>query len=501
MSNRLRTRLLAVAAVLFLVATPLAGVAAAQSGLGINTSAEQYPDTYVYEDRLTVATHDRADMAPLEYENNDGEITAIDAMVNGTEAGERIEIRADKIHESDFNQFPRKGAESGNNSASALDASEWTASGASVSQADGSTASGVQAITVSSSGSLSSGSESVSYTNLSETSDPNKRVLQLVGNVGQLEAGAEVEIRLEDGDGTTKSVYINASRDATADDVMATATGNGYVLQEKLGDLSASGGDGSFNGITKITVEFSGADASVTLTAINAERMSEWTLGTTRVSDGDGGYKDETVTERTSAGAVQLIELESMGETFSDSTINDLTYINVHHRMQDRPSMVDASFPEASSYPSYPNYLDLTAEFTLPTAYEISHGSTLELRSEQTFLSDRYTRLRYAEGVGDTDAENVSSSTWVDASGSLGERNTTVVLDATVQPGSTYYVQQETLLQQSQVDALEQSVGGGGFWSDSGGGGGEKPWTSAVNWVASLVTGLLTALGIRKSGS
>jgi hypothetical protein len=239
----------------------------------------------------------------------------------------------------------------------------------------------------------------------------------------------------------------------------------------------------------------------VTLTAINAERMSEWTLGTTRVSDGDGGYKDETVTERTSAGAVQLTELESMGETFSDSTINDLTYINVHHRMQDRPSMVDASFPEASSYPSYPNYLDLTAEFTLPTAYEISHGSTLELRSEQTFLSDRYTRLRYAEGVGDTDAENVSSSTWVDASGSLGERNTTVVLDATVQPGSTYYVQQETLLQQSQVDALEQSIGGGGFWSSSSDGGGEKPWTSAVNWVASLVTGLLTALGIRKSGS
>jgi hypothetical protein len=327
-------------------------------------------------------------------------------------------------------------------------------------------------------------------------------VIQLIGNVDQLESGAEVEIRLEDGDGTYKSVFINSSRDATADDVMATATGNGYVLQEKLGDLSATGGDGQFNGISKVTVMISDADAEITLTAINAERMSEWTLGTTRVSDGDGGYKDETVNERTTAGAIQLTELESMGETFADSEIHDLTYLNLHYRLQDQPAMVDASFPEASSYPSYPNYLDLTAEFSLPTAYELDHGSTIELRAEQTFLSDRYKQLRYAEGVGDTSAENVSSSSWVDTTGSLGERNTTITLDATVQPGSTYYVQQETLIQQSQVDALEENMGGGGFWSSSGGsGGGDAPWNSAVNWIASLFTGLMTALGIRKAGS
>jgi hypothetical protein len=499
MSNELRGRLLAVAAVLLLATTAAGGAVAQSAGIGMDTTAEQYPETYLYEDHITVSTHDRADMAPLEYENNDGEITEIPAMVNGTTGGERVELRADKIQESDFNQFPRKDVEQGNNSASALDASEWTASGGgSVTQADGTTAAGVQAITLS-----SSGTGTVSYTNLSETSDPNRRVLQLIGNVGELPAGTEVEIRLEDGDGTYKSAFINSSKDSTADDVMATSTGNGYVFQEKLGDLSATGGDGTFNGITNVSVIFSG-DGSVTFTAINAERMSEWTLGTTRVDNGDDGYKDETVTEITSAGPVQLTELESMGETFADSTINDLTYLEIHYRLQDSPEDVTAEFPEAESYPSYPNFLDLTARFAVPTAYELDHGDTLELRAEQSFLSDRYTRLRYAEAVGDTSAENVSSSAWVDATGSLGERNTTVVLDATVQPGTTYVVEQRALLQESQKNALEQAVaaGGGGFWaSGSSGGSGEAPWTSAVNWMASLFTGLLTALGIRKAGA
>jgi hypothetical protein len=495
-------RVISLLLVAFVTLSSVGGMAAAAGGFDLNPDAEQYPATQITEDTLDVAAHDRAEMDLLEYENDSGEIQQIDAHINGTDQGELVSYRADQVEVSEFSEYPRKDDEE-NNSASWADASEWTTSGgATISETDGDTAGGVESVQISTNGSMTSGDVAyVSYSNQSIDTDALKRIIQVVGNVDSLDSGAVVEVQVRDGDGDYVAPEINSSRDGTADDVVANQTADGVIYQHRTGDLTVEGtGDGSLDAIQEVRIQVTDADANVTLTALNVEKKSEWDFGTTRLADTSTDdtedYNESTVTERPAGGRIELATLDSLGTWSENAVLHQLRYYNVEYRMQDKPSSVNVTFSSADDYGGYPTLLEITWTREIPTGYDLTHGS-LELETEQSMITDRYTRLRYAEGVGDTDLEDISS--WVDASGSLGEKGDTVTLDATVQAGSTYKTQISLLLQDDDQDALEATGGAGGFW---GGSSGSNPIMNMYNWAVAGIAGLLSMVGIKlKAGS
>jgi hypothetical protein len=497
---RIKTAAFAIFAAFLVVGS--VGIAGAQVGYELNPSADEHPDTYFAEDRLTVEQHDQSRMNWLQYENDNGNVETVQAHVNGTESGAKVAYRADQIDADPFKQFPRLSDEE-NNTVTWLNTGNWTTSGATVSDTDGATADGVPSIEVTSSGSLSSGAtESATYSEVDVSSDAEKRYLQFVGNVDSLSSGATVAVQVADADGDYVEAVIDPSRDASANDVIANQTATGVVYQEQLGQLEVQGsGDGSLDGITETSVEIRDADATVTVVGLNAEKKSQWDLGAERVpdtsTDDSGDYMTETVNERPAGGEIEATDLAGMGDAFSEATVAELSYLDVRYRMQDQPDSVDIEFTDGDQYPQFPKLLSVSFRTSIPTGYDITHGD-ITLEAEQTFLTERYTQFRYAEAVGETETADIADGDWIDLTGSLGETNTTIVVDNTVQPGSEYVVQQEIKLQQEQADALQQTGGSGGFWGDSGGSGG--PLSSLYNWVAGGVVSLLAMLGIKSRG-
>ncbi|WP_435145914.1 hypothetical protein [Halobaculum sp. P14] len=489
-------------AAVFLVVVSSGVAAAASASYGTNPEADSHPDTKAVEDRLTIETHDRETMGWLEYEGDNGKIRQINAYVNGTESGAKVSYRADRIDAEALGMFPRVSGEE-NNSVTWLDTSNWTtSSGVSVSDTDGATATGVRSVKIASNGSFgASTTGSATFDKPAITSDAEKRYLQFVGNVDSLESGAEVAVQVRDGGGDYVEAVINSSRDATAQDVIANTTASGVVYQEQLGQLAVKGsGDGSLDAVTEVRVVVRGGDGAVTMTGLNVEKKSRWDFGEERVldtsTDDSGDYKSSTVYSHT-GGEINASSLQGLGETFSAATIGDLQYLNVEYRMQDDPAHSEIAFEKAGNYPNYKHKLVLSHRFTIPTAYDITHGEIV-LKTRQSFLSDRYLRLRYAEGVGDTKDSEISSDAWIDLTGSLGEEGTWITVDSSVQPGTSYEFQLTTLLLDDQYKALQPTAGGGGgFWGSSSGGG--NPFMSLYNWIAGGVVGLMTMLGLAKA--
>lgn len=497
--------ILAVLAV-FAVVTAGAGNAAAQATYPLNTSADEHPDTYFSEDRLTIETHNQSTMGWLEYEDDNGKIQTIQAHVNGSKNGAKVSYRADQLADSDLNQFPRTDSEDGNNSVTWTNAGDWTVStNAAVTDSDGSTASGVESIQITASSMTSGDTETATYSAPSITSDAEKRFLQAVLNVDQLDSGSVVEVRVKDGDGDYVAAEVNASRDATANDVIANGTANGVIFQEQLGQLTVEGsGDGSLDAVDSIEVVTTDANAQVTITGLNVEKKSAWDFGTERVpdtsTDDTDDYTDEVVRDRPNGGAIEAASLQGLGDWADDATVNKLTYLDVEYHLQDKPESVNANITDGENFPNY-ELLELTWTRTIPTAYDITHGQ-IELKTEQSLLSERYTKLRYAEGTGDKSTSEVSDSNWIDLTGSLGDEGKTITADSTGQSGVTYKFQLTGKLLPEQADNLEaaQQQGGGGFWGGSSSGGG--PFSSMYNWVAGGVVGLLTMLGLKsKAGA
>lgn len=489
-----------------LVFALLASTAAAAGGFGLNIQAEQYPEIYYQEDELTVASHDRGSMGWLQYEGDDGKTQTINAHVNGTDSGAKVGYRADQIQDSDLAKYPQVDSEDGNNSVTWLNHGNWSTSSSNVtvSDSDGSTASGVESIQIATSGTLGAGSSvSATYANQSITTDAEKRYLQLVTNVNSLESGAVVHVQAHDGDGDYVEATINASRNSSDADVITNSTAaKGVIYQEQLGQLNVSGtGDGTLNGIQEITVQVTDGDADVTITGLNVQKKSTWSFGEEHVLDDstadiDDDYTGETVTERPEGGVINVTSLASMDDVFSDATVHQLTYYDVRHRLEDDPSAVSVEFSSADRY-NYPQKLELTLRKEIQTAYDLSRGD-IDLVVEQSFLSDRYVEFRYAEAVGDTDTADISDEKWTDMSGSLGELNKSITVDATVNEGETSVTDLTILLQDDQAENLQKTGGSGpSFWGDDGG---SNPFMSLYNWVAAGIVGLLTTVGIKLKG-
>ncbi|MHB9286788.1 hypothetical protein ACKVMT_07080 [Halobacteriales archaeon Cl-PHB] len=482
-----------VATVLLSAAAPaLAATMSSTSPDGINIGSDAVPDTRI--DVTVQKDAHEVGWSPTTYENNNGDEAELEAHVNDTK--NPVSYVATDVEFSDAGQFPRNDDEQ-NNTASALDASEWTknagGSAGSGSVSDVTTAPGVEAVSFSTSSQSSSDVMVFEYTNFSITSDEAKRNLQLAADVNTLDSGAMVEIRVVDTDGDYKSVYVEPDNATSADNTLANATGEGQVLQQQLGELTTTtAGGGDFADIQKLQVRIVDADADLDVSLINAESLGEYSFGEQWYDEDGDGDKDETQTLKEPSGRVNVKSLDTLGSSFDDAVVHNAKWDMVFAAADLTESMdVHWNTTEATQYPGFDVTADVYFRLQLPSQYDLSY-SNAELVGTQELPSERYQQVEIAEGIGDTAFENVSS--WADKTSTFSSTGDHV-LDGTIQVDQQIAFHANMKWTEDDRSAAFSTGGGAGQFAQGGDGG-------IIGMIMSLpgiiIGGIASFLGIRK---
>jgi len=460
---------------LALVTLVLFSAAGAAAGTVVFDNGDT-PSPYVNEEQLSKSAHP-VGQAVTTYEANNGTLVELDAAVNDSTENPYTYSPAD-VEVGDYGAFPH------NENVSALDAAEWSTSGASV--ADTQTGSGVEAVQIT----TSAAGDSATFSNFSVTSDENKHYGQLGLVVDSLPAGSVTTVEFVDADGDSKQAVIDPSASVMENDsVVANATGV-FVWQQQFGQLptqTASSSDGTFNDLEKIMVTTTSGSVDTSLFAVNAEKTGMWQYGTQQVKNSDDVWEDETVTN--TAGPVSISSMNSLGPTFSNATIHNLQYPAQYTSSALSASDTQVSISDAgNTYPAYDKKAVIYTRLSVPSAYDLSHQG-LSLRAEQSLPSDRYVAVEVAEGTGDTAFGNISSSAYSDVTGSFSSENETHVLDETIQPGQEIVVRTQLRLTNDDVTAMQQGASGGstGFFGSSGGGLGGQVLGAIGGAIAAVV--------------
>ncbi|WP_338740375.1 hypothetical protein [Haloplanus salilacus] len=485
------TKLKAVLFAAIMVTSVFAGV------MGAATAQSDTPDApgVQTEGTVTIDSHNTTWDSPLHYENDNGEVVALDGHVN---ASQDNPYRFDVSHVEfgDADEFPHSDAD-----ISWYNESRWTVGGSA--SAKGSvaetTTEGTPALEVATDDSMTSGDTvQVTFDDVDISSDVQKKHLATALNVPALDSGAEVQIRAEEADGDYVRAVINSS--ASGEDTIANSTGDGRLYQRQMGQMTVYGtGDGTLSNIDSVTVQITDADATVEMTMLNLDKMGTYTYGETREdTDDDDELETTQITERKDAGAVEVHSLDTLGDSIrgsSGATVHGLT-MDVIKEVEDvDPDDIEYNLTETDDRPGYHGTATLWIPTGVESAYELG-WTGLSTTAEQAYLEDRYLAVEYAEGVGDTNPQDVGS--WTDQTGMFSEEGTVHSIDDTIQPGQTNYVRVSLRLQESEFNTLRNTLeslgedveGGVGMGPGSGGGGPISFVQGVFGSIVAVVAGL-----------
>ncbi|QKY18303.1 hypothetical protein [Halorubrum sp. CBA1229] len=468
--------LIAVLVVSSMVATP----AMAAGGLAWGADSKA-PNPAISAD-VTVDEWDGAEFDnALQYYDDSGEPAQLPASVNESNDNP-ITVTATDIDFDQRDEFPRNDDEDGDNSASALDSSEWTASGATVS--DTTTAPSTDALNYAGTAS----SDSATYGNFSND-DAEKGYITIAADV--ISASGTPTLRVNDADGDYVEVELyNSSADEDADAVLANSTGEGQVLQAQIGDLPVQGsGDGTMDTAEEVVIS---GDIDADFSVIDTERTRELQFGE-RLEDTDDDDELETVTVTQPNGAYSVADMDGFDEVMDSAVFHGVTVDAVFQAsdLQDDGD-VSASFTQDNDYPNWDQVASIDYKIELPTGFDLSYANT-ELVDEPTLPDERYQTVEVAEDVGDTDFEDIDS--YSDVTDSYGSSE--VTLDSTVSSGTEYAVSYKLTLTNGEVDAM-QMTSGGGAGPMAGSNGGIVGFLTSLPGM--LIGGAVSFLGLRRLG-
>ncbi|MBB6645078.1 hypothetical protein [Halobellus ruber] len=438
--------------VLFVASSVAMPVMAQNSAVNYDADATQ---SQYYRGEVTIDTY-RMDWNGLQWENDAGEVEDLAGQVNES-ADNPYSYTVTRVNASDFGAFPHQ-----KDGVSALDAGEWTTSGASVSNVEPAT--GVDAVEMT----LAQG-DSATFSNFSIASDESKKSLMMAFDVDSLDSNAVIEVRINDSDGDYKMAEINAS-ESSGEDWMAGATGDGFVFQRQLGEIpteTTSGSDGTFNDIEEVEVVGQTNGGTITVTALNLDKSGNYVLGDRLTdTDSDDELETETITEVKDGGPIAVTDLSTLGDTFDNAVVNGLT-VDFHRYPSSLPSTaVKVNFSKAGAYPGFDFKIDLYYRMQLDTGYDLSY-SNLELVAEQSVPESRYQATDIVEGASDTDFDDLS---WNDAGVTYGSVGDTIVVEDTVQPSQNIALHYQYLVTGDERTAMQQTGGAIGPTGGSGGG-------------------------------
>jgi hypothetical protein len=432
--------------------------------LNYDASTVHNPDIPV---TVTKDIHRVGDWTPTQYESDAGETRSLNASLNQSKANP-VAVVATDINASDFGEFPRKNE--ADNAASALDASEWSAdssgistSGASFSVQDSTTAPGVDAVRVNTSD-LSSGDTGVAtYDNFSITSDEAKRYGQFGVDIDTLDSGTHAEVRVVDEDGDFKAFTIDSANNTDSATVLANSTGEGFVTQQQLGGITTEGsGDGAFDNIQSVQVHVTDGDLDASFALINAEKMGRYDFGEQAYDENDDGDKNSTRTLYEPTGQYRIVSYDSLTSSFGGADVYN-TEQSLQFHASNLTSETDAhvEFSTAGDFPDFEYITDVYYRFELPSAYDLSYQNA-KLTDTVELPSGRYKSVEVAEGVGDTEFDDISS--WTSVKSKYSSQGASVTMDSTIQPGQEIAVHYEYPITESeQGDMMDQGGAPGQF--------------------------------------
>jgi len=436
----------------------------------------------------------------LKYEDDSGSLVSPDAHVNGS-AENPIGLTATDIQFDDHDEFPRYNA-----SHSTLDATEWSVTGANSSEVtvtNTTTAPNVEAVNIATGGAFTSGDTATAEYALSQSidSDESKRSVQLFADVTTLDSSTHVEIRVVDEDGDYKTALIDPDNSSDSMDVVAGTTGEGFVLQQQMGDLTTTtvaGSDGTFDNIAAVNVVVQDGDFDGSFSVMNAEKLGTYTLGEQKYdSDGDGEL-DSTRTVTEPSGQYFVTGFDTFGSTFDLATVHgaqidaiwDAKSLDEKHDA--RIEFTDDT-GDSQSYPSFEFIVDSYYRIQLPSAYDLSY-SNAALEDTVELPSGRYQTVEYAEGVSDTKFSNIS--TWNDVTSSYSSQGADVTLDSSIQPGQEIAIHHEYVVTDSEKSAMENvaSAAPGQFAEE------EEGFIEGIPLIGEFLASILSVLGIGVGG-
>jgi hypothetical protein len=442
--------LIALAVLSSMVATPVI----AAGGIGWGGDAKT-PNPEI-ETEVTVDEWNGADFdSALEYYDDAGDPAELPASLNESNDNP-VTLTATAIDFDQRDEFPRTDDEE-ENSASALDADEWTTSGATVSSST--TSAGVDALNVAGTAS----GDSATYSNFT-VADGEKSYVTIAADINS--ASGTPTLQLTDGDGDYVEVTLyDSAANAGDDDVLANSTGDGKVLQHQVGDLEVQGsGDGSFDATEEITVS---GDIDADISVLDAERTRELTFGEKLVENEDDELETVTITEP--RGSYSVSGMDTLDAVMSDATVFDLTADASFSAADLRDDAdVSAEFGTSDDYPQWDQLGELAFRLELPTAFDLSYSSP-ELVDEPTLPGERYKDVQIAEGTDDTEFSEIDSYSSVTSSYDGSEE---ISLDSTVSTGTSYVVTYDVVFTDNEVSAILNAASSGGaaiMGSDSGG--------------------------------
>jgi hypothetical protein len=475
--------LIALTVLMSMVATPVA----AAGGIGWGDDAKT-PNPSI-ETEVTVDEWNGADFdSALEYYDDAGDPAELPASLNESNDNP-VTLTATAIDFDQRDEFPRNDDEE-ENSASALDADEWTTSGVTVSSST--TAAGVDALNIAGTAS----GDSATYSNFT-VEDGEKSYVTIAADINS--ASGTPTLQLTDGDGDYVEVTLyDSAANAGDDDVLANSTGDGKVLQHQVGDLEVQGsGDGSFDATEEITVS---GDVDADISVLDAERTRELTFGE-RLEDTDDDEL-ETVTITEPRGSYSVSGMDTLDAVISDATVFDVTADASFSAANLRDDGdVSAEFGTSDDYPQWDQLGELAFRLELPTAFDLSYASP-ELVDEPTLPGERYKDVQIAEGTDDTEFSEIDSYTSVASSYDGSEE---ISLDSTVSTGTSYVVTYDVVLTNGEVSAIQDaaSSGGAGVMASSGGGFLSGIWSFVTQPFGAIVSALggISLYGLFRGGS
>lgn len=455
---------------------------------GLNWDSPFVQNPYFSEGSLTRARHRMMwgtdDSALLTYEDDSGNKATLPGYVPREDSQNVLTLRADKIDFPGASAFPRgeNYDESGNGDAetpvSALDAVHWTTDGAtngSISVSDGDLDVS-QSLTISSSSVASGETVTATFSDVSLTDAAAKRFLQFVVNVDQLTSGATVEVVVVDDDGDEKTVSASAGADTSQDGVFASGTGSGIAYQQRLNGLStAANGDGAFDSIDEIQVRITGADATLTFSAFDVERKSQWTFGSYLQNEG-ADSEERTTHYEPGPGTYSVTGLDTLGDVLAneDAVLYDVTQ-PMRYTLADSDGDFRFRFKEAANYPGYDYVLRQQGKASVPTAIDLTH-SALSFEDVVSAPPNRYQAAWTALNTDGTALADLDDSDKTYHGSAYSSQGETATLRSSVTADNELAFGADILVTESNrgeaFSSSERSSGGGGAAPASNGGGG-----------------------------
>jgi hypothetical protein len=450
---------------------------AVASNNALNWSSDLAPDLRI-EGSSVVVAETTAEMSELDFTNNDGEVESLmdyGAVLrrvapsgNEDDPNNPVEIRADQIDAETFTAYPRDVTDSNDDPVSALDATNWSTSGATVSDAGDS---------LSFSASAGGDTATLDLSAIEGVIDSGieRHVIHTVASITSV--GTGVDITLRDGSGNSVTETIGAQ------------VADGIVTQTAIGELTDSG---LLEQISEVELVAVGGAAEMELIGLDLEREGKLLYGRQQATETNDDGEQELVTNDLyePVGYTAITSISSIASDLNE-LLGDVRYHVDVIAEEISSDNIASQFTDAPASRSASRQLDLTIELEIPTAFDLewSMGTVMDTGS---FPSGNYRMVEILDGEELEDLDETydlgDSATEITGDYSLDTDVDPIALNPA--PSQSSLISYSILMSEDQESMLKAGSGDTSFFGGAGGSSGGGGLLGSLRGFVLMIAGV-----------